>query len=258
MPATRPSTPGADGDLPVRTATTFAVRSRRPSPGVTADARVSRSRLAAGAVGLALALSASAGSAAAPGGRLIATGGASSIDGAAGGGLVPWATLAGYAERGEVGGAVAATGVALPDFDMRSGGAAVTFSNRLEISIAKQRFDAGSVVPGTTLEQDILGVKTRLAGDLVYGDLPQISVGALFKRNVEFDVPRAVGARDDAGVDAYLSAARLWLDGPFGRSVFVNGTLRATRANQLGPARLRRRPGRTATASWARAARGCS
>ena len=31
-------------------------------------------------------------------GRLLATGGATSIDGAAGGGIVPWAVLAGYGE----------------------------------------------------------------------------------------------------------------------------------------------------------------
>ena len=36
-----------------------------------------------------------------PGGRLLATGGATMIEGAAGGGLVPWAVLAGYGTREE-------------------------------------------------------------------------------------------------------------------------------------------------------------
>ena len=37
-------------------------------------------------------------------GRLLATGGATSLEGQAGGGIVPWAVLAGYAEEGEWGG----------------------------------------------------------------------------------------------------------------------------------------------------------
>jgi len=169
-----------------------------------------------------------------PGGRLLATGGASTVEGAAGGGLVPWATLAGYAERDEVGGALAATAVVLPDYDLRSASAAVTFHNRIELSVAKQRFDADAAVPGTTLEQDVFGVKLRLGGDLVYGRLPQLSVGVQLKHNAEFEVPALVGARSDTGVDLYVSTTRLWLAGPFGRSAFVNGTVRATRANQLG------------------------
>ncbi len=41
---------------------------------------------------------------AAPGGRLIATGGAMTVEGAAGGGIVPWALLAGYGENQQFGG----------------------------------------------------------------------------------------------------------------------------------------------------------
>ena len=193
-----------------------------------------RPRLAALIAAGALAAGVAGSAGAAPGGRLLATGGASTVEGAAGGGIVPWATLAGYAERGEVGGAVGLTRVALPDFDTDSASVAVTLSNRLELSLGRQRLDAGAVVPGTTLEQEIIGVKTRLAGDLVYGTLPQLSAGLLYKRNVAFEVPEAVGARDDSGVDAYVAATKLWLVGPFGRSAFLNGTLRATRANQLG------------------------
>lgn len=200
-------------------------RARRATGGVAGAAR-----LLIALAGLALGGAAVA----EPGGRLVATGGAMTVDGAAGGGLVPWATLAGYAERDEIGGALGLTRVSLPDFDMRAESAAVTFGNRLELSFARQAFDAGSVVPGTTLEQEIVGVKTRLAGDLVYGRLPQLSLGVMVKRNVAFDVPEAVGAAGDTGVDAYVAATRLWLSGPFGRSAFANVTLRATRANQLG------------------------
>jgi hypothetical protein len=36
-------------------------------------------------------------------GRLLATGGVSSLEGAAGGGITPWAVLAGYGEAGKPG-----------------------------------------------------------------------------------------------------------------------------------------------------------
>lgn len=36
-------------------------------------------------------------------GRLIATGGATSIEGSAGGGITPWAVITGYSEQGEWG-----------------------------------------------------------------------------------------------------------------------------------------------------------
>ena len=169
-----------------------------------------------------------------PGGRLIATGGAMSVEGAAGGGIVPWATLAGYAERDEIGATAWVTRVAPPDFGMDAFGAALSFSDRLELSLDRQVFDIDAVVPGETLEQEIFGVKARLAGKLIYGPLPQIGLGVMVKRNVTFDVPESVGARDSAGVDVYLAASKLWLSGPFGRSFFANATLRATRANQLG------------------------
>ena len=169
-----------------------------------------------------------------PGDRILATGGATAVEGAAGGGIVPWAILSGYAERGQVGGSAWLTRVAPPDFGLNAFGASVSFSNRVELSVGRQEFDIDSVIPGETLEQDIFGVKTRLSGDLIYTRLPQISLGAQFKRNTAPDVPKAVGAEDDSGVDVYLAATKLWLSGPFGRSAFLNTTLRATRANQLG------------------------
>ena len=200
--------------------------------------KTTRSRLAraAGAAALLTVAMGAAGTAgAAPGDRILATGGASSVEGAAGGGIVPWAILSGYGERDQVGGTAWITHVSPPDFAMNAFGAAVSFSNRVELSIGRQEFDIDSVVAGERLEQDILGVKTRLAGDLIYTRLPQISLGAQFKRNDSPDlVPTAIGAEDDSGVDVYLAATKLWLSGPFGRSAFLNTTLRATRANQLG------------------------
>ncbi|MFL7976804.1 DUF3034 family protein, partial [Xanthomonas vasicola] len=47
-------------------------------------------------------------------------------------------------------------------------------------------------------------------------------------------LPLAIGARDDHGTDVYISASRLLLQGAGGYQLLLNGTLRATRANQTG------------------------
>ena len=169
-----------------------------------------------------------------PNGRLLATGGAMMTEGTAGGGVVPWAMLAGYGDESELGGTAWLSGVKPQDFNLSAFGAAVSWNNRFELSASRQSFDINSVVPGEKLEQNIIGVKTRLYGDLVYTRAPQISLGLLYKQNDTFDIPNSVGARDDSGVDVYLAASKLWLDSVFHRSVFLNATLRATKANQTG------------------------
>lgn len=171
---------------------------------------------------------------AAPGSRIVATGGATMIEGAAGGGIVPWALISGYGDRAEYGGTAWLTRVAPDDFTLHAMGAAIGFDNRLELSVSRQRLDIGSVAAGETLEQTIVGAKYRLAGELLYSELPQIAIGVQFKSNDEFAIPQAVGAEDDSGMDFYAAASKVWLDGPFHRSAFLNGTLRATRANQTG------------------------
>ena len=155
-------------------------------------------------------------------------------EGTAGGGVVPWAMLAGYADESEWGGTAWLSGAEPKDFSLNAFGAAVSWNNRIELSASRQSFDIDSVAPGESLEQNIIGIKTRLYGDLIYTRAPQISVGLLYKHNDTFDIPNAVGANDDSGVDVYLAASKLWLDGVFHRSVFLNATLRASRANQMG------------------------
>jgi len=166
--------------------------------------------------------------------RIIATGGATAVEGAAGGGLVPWALLAGYGDQGETGATAFASVVRVDDFALDVIGASVAFDNRVELSAARQRFDIDSVVPGERLEQSVIGMKLRLGGELIYDAGPQWALGIQLKRNDTFEVPSAVGAADSGGLDVYLSASKLWLHGPFGRSAFLNGTLRATQANQTG------------------------
>ena len=172
-------------------------------------------------------------------GRLLATGGASQLEGAAGGGIVPWAVLAGYGTRDQDGGTAFYTRVDTGDYALDAFGVAYTFRNRLELSLARQRFDLGELqrrlsLPWDALEQDIFGAKLRLAGDLVYTPWPQLSLGVQHKRLRDAALPLAVGARDGRGTDVYLSASKLFLAGPGGRQLLLNGTLRSTRANQMG------------------------
>lgn len=172
-------------------------------------------------------------------GKLLATGGASQVEGGGGGGLVPWATLSGYGTREQHGGAAFATRVDTGDYVLDVQGAAYTFGNRLELSVARQRLDLGELrrqlsLPWQSLGQDIVGAKLRLSGDLVYTRTPQVSAGVQYKRLRDAALPLAVGARDDSGVDAYVSATKLFLVGPGGYQWLLNGTVRSTRANQLG------------------------
>jgi len=172
-------------------------------------------------------------------GRLIATGGASSIEGGAGGGIIPWAVLAGYGEQGEWGGSAFATHVDLPDYTLDVVGAAASYGNRVEISYAHQRFDLGSLVsklslPEDNLTQDIFGVKVRLFGDLIYDQLPQVSAGLEYKHQNDFLIPSLVGAKRDSDVEGYLTASRLFMGAAFGYNVVVNAGLRYSRANETG------------------------
>ena len=172
-------------------------------------------------------------------GRLIATGGASSLEGASGGGITPWAVLAGYGEQGEWGGNVFATHVDLPDYRLDVVGLAVAFDNRVEVSFARQRLDLGSLVskfhlPEDSLSQDIVGVKVRLFGDVIYDRLPQVSLGLEYKHQNDFLIPSLVGAQRDQDTEGYLTASRLFMGGAFGYNLLINGGLRYSRANELG------------------------
>jgi len=174
------------------------------------------------------------------GGKLLATGGVSTVEGAAGGGLVPWALISGYESRDSIGVTVHTTYVPLQDFTLHSPGIAVGFYDRLELSYAADLFTVdnsnlavGGVAKGFTFHQDVFGAKLRLIGDAVYGQdslLPQIAIGTQFKRNDHEDVLKAVGAKSANGADFYLAATKLFLN----YSLLVNTTVRFTKANQFG------------------------
>ena len=171
--------------------------------------------------------------------RLLATGGVIQIEGSAGGGLTPWALIAGYGTREEIGASAFYTHARTQGgFDMDLAGVAVGFNNRVEISFSQQRFGLSDTVPGEHIRMNTLGAKVRLFGDAVYDQdtwVPQVAAGIQVKHNVDFDkVPKALGAESATGVDIYLSATKLYLAAIAGRNVLLNATLQATKANQFG------------------------
>lgn len=173
------------------------------------------------------------------GDRLLATGGVTQIEGAAGGGLMPWAVISGYGTDKQIGGSMFYTHAETRgDFKLNTTGIAVGFFNRLEVSASQARFGLSDTVPGEQIRLNTLGVKLRLVGDAIYDQdswLPQVSLGAQYKYNEDFNrVPKALGAKDRAGVDLYLAASKLFLGAVNGYNLLLNANLHATKANQFG------------------------
>lgn len=165
-------------------------------------------------------------------GRLRGTGGVSSISGASGGGLIPWATLTGYATHPSSSGSVFATHASVDDFTLDVAGAALNIRDRAEVSYARQNFDIKA--NGARISQDVVGLKLRLAGDVLYDELPQVVAGVEHHALRDPATARAVGARSTAGTDLYVGAARAWIAGPAGRTTLLNVNLRHSSANQYG------------------------
>ena len=173
-------------------------------------------------------------------GKLLLTGGVSSVEGTAGGGLTPWAVIGSNATDGEIGGSAFITRLGTKDYGLNIVGAAVGFNDRYELSVAQQDLDTRGTgtalgVPGLHLKQTILGAKVRVAGDAVLGSdtfMPQIAVGLQYKTlgTSGLDATLAALGAKRSGVDVYVSATKLFL----GSGLLVNGTLRATKANQNG------------------------
>ena len=173
-------------------------------------------------------------------GKLKLTGGVSTVEGAAGGGLSPWATIGTQASEGEVGVSAYASRAVTRDYGLAATGVAVGVHDKLELSLGQQDFNTGNTgtllgLPGLHLRQTIVGAKLRVAGDAVLDSdspMPQIAVGVLHKRLASSGLDgtlAALGAKR-SGTDLYISATKLLL----AQGILVNGTLRATKANQGG------------------------
>lgn len=165
-------------------------------------------------------------------GKLLATPGIAQIEGSGGGGIVPWAQLAGYATEDEIAVSAFCSQANIKDFQLNSCGSQVNFYDRLELSLAKQTFNIDPFP--LTLSQQIIGAKVRLYGDVIYSQWPQLSAGIQHKSLITKDTAYALGARDDSGYDAYLAASKLHLGLLAGYNILWNITTRYTDANELG------------------------
>ncbi|AZZ93971.1 DUF3034 family protein [Hahella sp. KA22] len=166
-------------------------------------------------------------------GKILAAPGVTQIEGSAGGGLTPWAVLAGYASRDDIAGSVFSSRVGVDDYRLDVWGGALNFYDRVEVSVAHQKFDLKKA--GAEIRQDIYGAKVRLYGDLIYSEWPQVSAGVQYKRLQDTAIAKAVGAADEEhGTDFYLTASKLHLGAVGGYNLLWSLGVRATKANQLG------------------------
>ncbi len=206
-------------------------------------------------------------------GRIIGTGAVTAVNGAAGGGINPWAVISGYGTNQQIGATAFYSHVLLNNYNLDAYGASVGLFNRIEISYARQSFSLGntgdtldhrilSIVSGSSvplgtsttsaalglsgpaffgsnyqLNQDIIGLKVRLFGNIVYDQNwwePQVSVGVNFHHN---EMPKNLAdtlhvTRNAASY--YLSATKVWLDGIFGLTTLADVNIDVTNANQQG------------------------
>lgn len=174
-------------------------------------------------------------------GKLVLTGGISTIEGAGGGGLTPWAMIGTQATENEIGVAANLSYGRTNDYRLETKSVMLGWNERVELSLGQQSFDTGItgralVGPqGVDLEQTIIGAKVRLFGDAILDAdrlMPAVSVGVQHKRLDAGDLApilRGLNA-STSGTDFYVAATKLFLK----QGVLVNGTLRATKANQNG------------------------
>lgn len=175
-------------------------------------------------------------------GKFLATAGVRQVEGAGGGGVVPWALITGYGTEDSYGANAYLTALSTQDYRLKSYGVAIGLFDKLELSLGKQEF-TGSKAPldKLTLHQDIAGIKLRISGDLIADQdnwNPQLAIGAMVKRHqgvqgldaLSVSNVRQLGAKSDTGVDYYASTSKLFL----AQSLLVNGTFRLTKANQMG------------------------
>ena len=173
-------------------------------------------------------------------GKLRLTGGVSSVEGAAGGGISPWAVIGSQGAADEVGASAYVSRAVTNDYRLSAYGVAVGIHDRVELSLGHQDLDTGVTgqllgLPGLHLRQTIVGAKVRVAGEAILDSdrwMPQVAVGLQVKQlgSTGLDATLdALGARRH-GTDFYVSATKLFL----AQGVLVNGTLRMTKANQNG------------------------
>jgi hypothetical protein len=166
-------------------------------------------------------------------GKLIGTAGLNQIEGSGGGGIVPWATLAGYDSQEQISVNAFTTQVNVDDYRLNILGMSASFYDRIEVSLAQHRLDLTTL--GGDIKQDIYGLKYRLYGDVVYSTWPQISIGLQHKKLDDGNIADSLGAANSiSGTDFYVAASKINLGALGGFNTVWSVTARATKANQLG------------------------
>jgi hypothetical protein len=188
-------------------------------------------------------------------GKVFLTGGVFTVDGAGGGGAVPWATITGYGTRDGINGGVGFTYADLPALSLNVLGGAVGFFDRFELSYANHKLSldlpnldtvalVGEILGGagidlgtnpwnSTLNMEVYGAKLRLFGDAVYTSdswIPQVAIGGLWKENSSKELLKTLGAAENKDWEAYVAATKVF----FRWSTLLNVTARYTSANQIG------------------------
>ncbi len=162
------------------------------------------------------------------------------VEGQAGGGIVPWGLLSAGKPT------VSATWVDTGDYTLSSVALQGSIANWVELSYAQITFDTGrhpkhDGLTGTALDPngewllakvdvDVIGAKVKVLD--MNDTLPAVAVGFQFKKtNVTDTFLNAMGA-DDTGMDFYVAVTKIL---PIAsRKLLLNGTIRATKGNQLG------------------------
>lgn len=155
------------------------------------------------------------------GDRILATSGVSQVEGAAGGGLVPWAVIGGLGSSNQTGASAFATHVRTQGgYNLNVQGVAVGVNDTVEVSMARWSFKFSDTVPGKTAHMNVLGAKWRVSGNALYDQdtwVPQVSLGLQYKVNEDFgEVPRLLGAVRNADTDVFISATKVWLGAVLG------------------------------------------
>ena len=98
-------------------------------------------------------------------GKLIATAGLIHVEGSGGGGIVPWATIAGYDSQEQISLSAVSSTVSLDDYRLNVLGLTASFYDRVEVGLTQQRLDLKTL--GGEMKQNIISMKYRLYGDVV-------------------------------------------------------------------------------------------
>jgi len=162
------------------------------------------------------------------------------VEGQAGGGIVPWALLSAGTPTASF------TWVDTGDYTLSTVALQAGIANWVELSYARITFDTGrhpshDGLTGTTLnpngewllgkvDVDVIGAKVRLLE--MSDSMPAVALGVQYKEtNVTEEFLERMGDEDN-GLDFYIAATKVI---PIGeRKLLLNGTVRATKANQIG------------------------